>query len=311
MSEPRLRPTTAADLATLSRLTETVFGRRRAPELLCWLLLHTDEGLDLASRVAVDSGRVVGHVAVLRSRYRWRGRAATGSHPLLWMVAPEARGRAGLRLGRWCLSHGDFTLIVGGTPTSRKILGHRHFTVAGRAVELRLPTAAGSRPRARVGGTELLPYEPAAAAAGDETGPLVNLAAPAHLRWLAACPTLESRLYTLARAGAPLGPVLLYVNRRVDPPRGRIVHLPWAGAGWREPLRLALDELAAAGCRSASLLATDPGLLEAAAALGGEPFYERPVLYRQAPRPASPAAAWREPLWHLTYLEADLAYRRV
>jgi hypothetical protein len=100
--------------------------------------------------------------------------------------------------------------------------------------------------------------------------------------------------------------VLLYWQRRSDPPAGRIVHLPWLGeAGWRAGLAPILERLAGGGCESASLLAADPGLIQAATALGGRPFYERPVWFRAAAELEEPAD------WHLTYLEGDLAYRNV
>ncbi len=302
MSGPTLRPTTAGDLPALSRLTEAVFGRRRSPELLRWLLLSDRPGLDLQSRVVEQDGEVVGHVAVLCSRYGCRDRVVVGSHPVLWMVAPEARGRAGIVLGRWCLSHQDFTTVVGGTPTSRTILDKRHFVRAALAIEIRLPTRAAGA--AAGSGCELVAYDGVNGAQAPD-GVMVGLADPSHLHWLADCPQLASRLLTLRIAGTTTGPVLLYVNRRVDPPSGRIVHLPWCGGRWDQALRLALEELAGAGCASASLLVTCPELLAAARELGGEPFYERPVFFRKQREMPEPAG------WHLSYLEGDLAYRRV
>lgn len=308
MSESTLRPTTEEDLPILSQLTETVFGRRRSPELLRWLLFGVGDGggVELESKVATSGGRIVGHVAVLRSRYRRGDQEVIGSHPMVYMVAPEARGRAGVRLGRWCLSHGDFTMIVGGSPTSQAILHKRHFVHAARALELRVPTTNTGAGTSSGSELELLPYEPASYPAAAPEGPVHNLAVEEHLRWLAACPGLEPHLHTLYRGGTPLGPVLLYVDRRVDPPRGRIVHLPWLGEEWRPLLCVLLGELAAAGCHTASLLASTPELVESASALGGEVFHRRTAFYRRARGPA-----WQEASWHLTYLEADLAYRRI
>jgi hypothetical protein len=99
--------------------------------------------------------------------------------------------------------------------------------------------------------------------------------------------------------------VLLYIDRRATPPGARIVHLPSTPDDLAGALRRILAELAAAGCARASYLASCPAQQSAALQLGGEPFYERPIFFRAQRDLPTPAA------WHLSYLEGDLAYRRI
>jgi hypothetical protein len=302
VSDLVLRPTAEGDLAALSELTEIVFGRRRPVELLRWLVLGGDMGVALESRVAVRDGRVVGHAGVLAGSYRWGERIAVGVHPILWMVAPEARGQAGMRLGGWCTDRGDFSLVIGGTPMSQPILDRRRFVRAGVAVELRLPTAGAPLDDR----WELAPWEgEATSEPSSGAAPVRHLPAPSRLRWLAACPALEARLLTLRREGRSLGPVVLVVDRRPSPARGRLVHLPTVETDLAGALRCVLAALAATGCASASYLTTAPEQRAAAERLGGEPFYERPIFYRDQ------AGLQAPPGWHLSYLEGDLAYRRL
>ena len=297
-----LRATTEADLPAISELTEVVFGRQRSLETLRWLLLSAQPGLDLQSEVAINDadGRIVGHVGVLKCLYQWGEHIAVGTHPMLWMLHPRARGRIGVQIGRAATQSGDFSLVVGGTPISKPIMERRRFVQSATTTEVRLPTSAGSG-----GGLELKPFEPAPTRLLPTAGPVVSLPSPARLKWLAACPTLETRLFSLFRDGRNLGPVLLYVNRRGEQPSGRIVHLPWADGAWGEAVQIALAELADAGCESASILTTNDEQLETVQALGGEPFYERVIYFRN--QSGLPDASG----WHLSYLEGDMAYRRV
>jgi len=342
VSELLLRTTSEGDLPALSELTEVVFGRRRSVELLRWLVLGGDTGVALESRVAVRDGRVVGHAGFLSGRYRWGARIAVGVHPILWMVAPEARGQAGMQLGGWCTDRGDFSLVIGGTPMSQPILDRRRFVRGGVAVELRLPTAgapadgewelapweetdaaieprgagpgsAPPEPRPQVGAAAATsrkdprrrPEREAARGPSSGAAPVRHLPAPSRLRWLAACPALEARLLTLRREGRSIGPVVLFVDRRPGPPRGRVVHLPDVETDLAGALRCVLAALATAGCASASYLTTAPEQRAAAESLGGEPFYERPIFYRDQ------AGLQAPPGWHLSYLEGDLSYRRL
>lgn len=298
---PNLRPTRPEDLPAISDLTEAVFGRRRSPELLDWLLLSGEAGGVRESRVAEADGRIVGHVGRIKSRYAWRGRVVSGGHPILWMLSPQARGQIGVQQGHWCTEHGDLSLVLGGTPASRPIMERRGFIDAGVATEVRLP--AGD---ARSGGEiRLEAGEPVAAPAPGADGPVVNLAEAERLCWLAACPELEARLLRARRGDELLGPVLLYLNRGPETTTGRIVHLPWSSGAGPALLDAALAELARAGCTTASVLTTSAEQLETAVARGGEPFYERPIYFRNQAGLTDPRR------WHLTYLEGDLGYRGV
>ena len=146
-----LRRTTEADLPAISELTEAVFGRRRSLDVLRWLLLSAQPGLDVMSEVAVnnDDGRLVGHVGVLKSLYQWGEHIAVGAHPMLWMLHPDARGRIGIQLGHACTRSGDFSLVVGGTPASKPIMDKRRFVRSAATTELRLPTDVGTAGEAR------------------------------------------------------------------------------------------------------------------------------------------------------------------
>lgn len=300
-----LRATTEDDLPAISELTEAVFHRRRSVEVLRWLLLSAQPGLDLQSEVAVNDadGRIVGHVGALKALYQWGEHIAVGAHPMLWMLHPRARGRIGVQLGRSGTQSGDFSLVVGGTPNSKPIMERRRFVHSATTTELRLGTAVGQAGGA--GSLELRPFEPAPTRLLPAAGPVVSLVTPARLKWLAACPTLEAHLFSVFEDDVNLGPMLLYVNRRGDEPSGRIVHLPWADGRWGSYVRLALAELAKAGCRTASILTTSNEQLETVVELGGEPFYERIIYFRN--QSGLPEASG----WHLSYLEGDLAYRRV
>ena len=59
------------------------------------------------------------------------------------------------------------------------------------------------------------------------------------------------------------------------------------------------------GCAEATVLATEEGLSRATESLGGEVFYRRPLWFRNPNSGVEPAR------FHLTYMEGDLAYRRV
>ena len=299
-----LRPTTEEDLPAIADLTEVAFGRRRSLDVLRWLLLSAQPGLDVQSEVAIndDDGRLVGHVGVLKSLYQWSEHIAVGAHPMLWMLHPDACGRIGIQIGHACTRSGDFSLVVGGTPKSKPIMERRRFVRSATTTELRLPTSAGE---AGAGGLELRPFEPAPTRLLPAAGPVVSLPSPARLKWLAACPTLETRLFSLFRDGRNIGPVLLYVNRRGEQTSGRIVHLPWADGDWGAFVKIALTELEVAGCESASILTTCDEQLETVRELGAEPFYERVIYFRN--QSGLPDASG----WHLSYLEGDMAYRRV
>ncbi len=300
-----LRPTRERELPRLSDLTESVYGVRREPEVLRWLLFGYGDGPEVESLVAERHGRVVGHVASLHCRYRIHGRTATGAHRMLWMVEPESRGRAGVPLaGR--TPETDFEVVLGGTAATKAMLVMRGFREVGEALEVRLSTAASPAAVAPAQpGVALGAYEPAAVAPAPPAGTLVNLAEPGHLAWLAACPEHDGLLFTLERSGEPLGPVLLYVNRANDPPTGRIVHMPWLEQDADLALAAILDRLGREGCAEATVLTTEESLLRAAESLGGEVFYRRPLWFR------SPNGGVEPDRFCLTYMEGDLAYRRV
>ena len=299
-----LRPTAESELPRLSELTEVVYGIRREPEVLRWLLFHSGAGPEVESVVAERRGRIVGHMASLHCRYRVHGGTVTGAHRMLWMVEQGARGRAGVPLaGR--TPETDFEVVLGGTAATKAMLVMRGFREVGEALEVRLNTTTADARAATHAGVALADFDPAAdgpAAPGDT---LVNLAEPDHLEWLAACPEHEGLLFTLERAGEPLGPVLLYVNRANDPPTGRIVHMPYLAEGADSVLAAILDRLGREGCAEATVLTTEESLLRAAEALGGDVFYRRPLWFRNPNGAVEPAR------FYLTYMEGDLAYRRV
>ena len=299
----RLRPGVEADLERLSDLTESVYGLRRAPEVLRWLLFDGPPGPEVESLVAEKRRRVVGHVAALNSRYRIHDRFAKGAHRMLWMVEQGSRGAAGVPLGG-SVPDAEFEVVLGGTPTTQSILVLRGFERVGEACELRLATAAGLK-GASGPEVELLPYDPRAVAPVNVADQLVNVADPGHLAWLAACPEHDGFLFTLGSGGRTLGPVLLYVNRANDPPTGRIVHLPYLTDDVAPALRAALAELARQGCAQATVLVTDDALRDAAESLGGETVYRRPLWFRSPNGEINPGS------FYLTYMEGDLAYRRV
>ncbi|MXW00914.1 MAG: GNAT family N-acetyltransferase [Holophagales bacterium] len=299
-----LRPSTESELPRLSELTEVVYGVRREPEVLRWLLFHPGPGPEVESSVAERHGRIVGHVASLHCRYWVHGGTVTGAHRMLWMVEHAARGRAGVPLaGR--TPDTDFEVVLGGTAATKAMLVMRGFREAGEALEVRLSTAAAGSATTRPTGLELVDFDPAAAGPGAPRDTLVNLAEPDHLAWLAACPEHDGLLFTLQRSGEPLGPVLLYVNRANDPPTGRIVHMPCLEEDAALALLAILDRLGREGCAEATVLTTEDGLLRATESLGGEVFYRRPLWFRNPNRAVEPVR------FYLTYMEGDLAYRRV
>ena len=298
-----LRPGGEDDLERLSDLTEIVYGLRREPDILRWLLFSGPPGPKVESLVAERQGEVVGHVGSLNSSYRIHDRMARGAHRMLWMVEPGSRGAAGVPLGG-SVPDAEFEVVLGGTPTTQSMLVLRGFQRVGEACELRLPTAVGSRGAAGLE-VDLLSYDPAAVAPDAGSYRLVNVADPGHLAWLAACPEHDGLVFTLSRAGQTLGPLLLYVNRANDPPTGRIVHLPYLAEGAAPVLRAALAELASLGCAEATVLVTEDRLRAAAESLGGETVYRRPLWFR------NPGGGIVPKSFYLTYMEGDLAYRRV
>jgi len=299
-----LRPSTESELPRLSELTEVVYGIRREPEVLRWLLFHPGPGPEVESSVAERHGRIVGHVASLHCRYRLHGGTVTGAHRMLWMVEHAARGRAGVPLaGR--TPDTDFEVVLGGTAATKAMLVMRGFREVGEALEVRLSTAAAGAATARQTGLALAGFDPAAAGPAAPRDTLVNLAEPDHLAWLAACPEHDALLFTMERSGEPLGPVLLYVNRANDPPTGRIVHMPWLEEDADLALLAILERLGRDGCAEATVLTTEECLLRATESLGGEVFYRRPLWFRNPNRAVEPAR------FFLTYMEGDLAYRRV
>ncbi len=92
MSKVVVRPTEPRDLPRISDLTEGVFGIRRREELLGWLLENPRAPEQIDSWVAERRGEVVGHVAILKCRYRVGSHRVTGAHAYLWMVEPGVRG---------------------------------------------------------------------------------------------------------------------------------------------------------------------------------------------------------------------------
>ncbi len=298
-----LRPGVESDLERLSDLTDIVYGLRREPDILRWLLFSGPPGPEVESLVAERQGEVVGHVGSLNSSYRIHDRIARGAHRMLWMVEPGSRGAAGVPLGG-SVPDAEFEVVLGGTPTTQSILVLRGFQRVGEACELRLATAVGDKGGAGLE-VDLVAYDSAAMVPEAGRERLVNVADPGHLAWLAACPEHDGLLFTLSRAGRTLGPLLLYVNRANDPPTGRIVHFPYVGEGAAPVLRASLAELASLGCAEATVLATENRLQAAAESLGGETYYRRPLWYR------NPGGTMNPKSFYLTYLEGDLAYRRV
>lgn len=303
MKNIALRATRESDLPQLSDLTFEVFGKRRDPELLAWLLSNRRCPEQIDSWVAELDGRVVGHTAVLKSRYLMGTRRSTGAHAYLWMVAEEHRGDAGVALARRVVTHGDFLVVLGGTPTTQAILSGRRFTVLTEALEYLIHTGdcGGSEASDLVARSSFETVDPA-------PGAISNVAAPEHLEWLADCPELEAHRFAFERDGRSLGPVLVYVNRTESPTAGRLVHMPYLGEDpevWLGGLRQVGRELSALGCSAWSVLATHPALIAACEAAGGEVIGQRPVWLRERNEVLA------EGPWHLTYLEGDLAYRRV
>ncbi len=303
MKDVLLRFGVEDDLDRLSDLTEIVYGRRREPDILRWLLFSGPPGPEVESLVAERQGQVVGHVGSLNSGYRIHDRTARGAHRMLWMVEPGSRGAAGVPLGG-SVPDAEFEVVLGGTPTTQAILELRGFQRAGEACELRLATAREEKEGSGLE-VDLAPYDPATVAADAGGERLVNIADPGHLTWLAACPQHEGLLFTLSRAGQTLGPLLLFVNRAKSPPTGRIVHFPYLGEAAAPVLRAALAELASQGCVEATVLATEDTLQAAAESLGGETVYRRPLWFR------NPGGGIVPKSFYLTYMEGDLAYRRV
>ncbi len=312
MSDVVVRATVESDLPLISDLTERVFGRRRDPALLRWLLENPEAPGQIDSWVAETDGRIVGHTAVLKCRYHMGGgpteSLATGVHAYLWMVDSELRGRAGMKLGTAIVNHSDFHIVVGGSPTTKAILTGRRFAEAGEAKEYRI-----GRAELPAGDGDGFALAPASAAAPPPAplpaGVVANEAAPEHLAWLARCPDLESHLFALERDGCYLGPVLLFVNRRVSPAAGRLVHLPYLGddpEAWSRGLATIARELARLECRSWTLLATHPAMARACDSADSEIVGRRPVWIKERREVLGGAETW-----HLTYLEGDLAYRRV
>lgn len=301
-----LRPSTENELDRLSELTEIVYGVRREADVLRWLLFPPDSGPDVESLVAERRGRVVGHVASLQCRYRNHGRTVVGAHRMLWMVEADARGAAGVPLGGRSPDT-DFEVVLGGTAATKAILVMRGFREVGEALEVRLSTRRPGKAKAAADGPSitLRDYDSAVRALPAADDMLVNVADPGHLAWLASCPEHDSLLFTLERPGEALGPVLLYVNRANSPPTGRIVHMPCVEEDAAPALAAILDRLAREGCAEASVLTTEDGLLKAAESLGGEVFYRRPLWFRNPNGRVAPER------FYLTYMEADLAYRRV
>lgn len=301
MSAVAVRPTREDDLARISDLTERVFGVRREAALLRWLLRHPHAAGQVDSWVAEADGEVLGHVAILKSGYLAEGRRLLGAHAFLWMVDPEARGDAGMSLGRTIVRYEDFLIVLGGSPATKAILSGRRFSQAEEAREyLFHRPAVGGEAAFDLLDRDGVPDEPAPPTV------CVNEAASGHLDWLAACPELESHRFDLAAAGRSLGPVLVYVNRRVQPACGRLVHLPYLEPeAWTSALARIGREFSRLECPSWSVLATLPALARSCEAAGARLTGRRPVWFRK--KTAVPGAA----SWHLTYLEGDLAYRRV
>ena len=161
-----LRPTAESELDRLSELTETVYGVRREPEVLRWLLFQPGAGREVESLVAERRGRVVGHVASLECRYRVHGRTVSGAHRMLWMVEADARGAAGVPLaGR--SPDTDFEVVLGGTAATKAMLVMRGFREVGEALEVRLPTGAARE----AAGTGVVAAEEAARDAGRGASP--------------------------------------------------------------------------------------------------------------------------------------------
>lgn len=303
MSALAVRPTREEDLPQISELTERVFGVRRDPGLLRWLLRNPHAPDQIDSWVAERGGEILGHVAILKSGYLARGRRLTGAHAFLWMVEADSRGDAGMSLGRTIIGYDDFLIVLGGSPATKAILSGRRFSQADEAREYLFrgpaPGDDGFELSDGIGAADkAVPPPPAVC---------VNEAASEHLDWLADCPELEAHRFELAAGGRSLGPVLVYVNRRTSPAGGRLVHLPYLGdapEAWTSALARIGREFERLRSPSWSLLATHPALVGACEAAGAELLGQRPVWFRK--RRDVPGTE----TWHLTYLEGDLADRK-
>lgn len=305
--DAEVRRATGDDLPSISDLTETVFGRRRSLETLGWLLHNAHDPGQIDSWVVERRGVVRGHVAILKGRYRILRSGAeecelVGAHAVLWMVEANERG-VGVLLGTKIVGYEDFLIVVGGTPTTQAILRGRGFRRPFRVQELRGPIAE------IVGGAGDVVFaqdrlEEPEVKSSPRGGLVQNLARPTHLRWLAGCPELSSRLGSLVVAGRVLGPVLLLA----EGDGGRIAHLPYLGEDaevWRGALVACALALAEMGCSFLSVLVSEPALLDAWSDVGLETFRSRPVWVR------GPAHLLDVERWHLSYLEGDLAYRGI
>jgi hypothetical protein len=303
MARVQILPTEDFHLPGISDLTHEVFGLRRPVSLLQWLLANPYWPDQVDSWVMVSNERVVGHTAVLKCSYVCPEGLVTGAHAFLWMVLPEFRGRASVGLGVRISEYDDFLLILGGSATTKTILAGRNFTQATEAREYRFSPRGASQDR-----IDLVPGAPGSDSSPSPTSVVANCADPRHLRWLADCPELESHRFTLHADGEAMGEVQLFVNHEPSTPSGRLVHIPYLGhdpAIWIQALIAVGFELEKLGCGSVSLLATHPALVEAAEEMGAEITGLRPVWMKERSRSPSGGP------WHLTYLEGDLAYRRV
>ena len=179
------RPTLPGDGPKLARLAQRLLGV--APDSpmfsehqMRWKYWSTpsDAGLP-RGYVLVRDGVIVAHAAVLPLRYRAGGGAFTLLHPFDWMSEPSAIGSGAALLSRLA-KLADGLLIVGGSETTRRMVGPLGFRASGEVSLYAAPALPSPATPSR-----LRPLAPDALPGPSETPPTWSV--ERQPAWLEAC----------------------------------------------------------------------------------------------------------------------------
>jgi hypothetical protein len=238
------------------------------------------------SHVLVRDGRIVAHAGVLPLACRASGRTLTVLHPFDWISEPKAIGSGAALLQRLAkLAHG--LLIVGGSETTRRMVGPLGFRALGEVTCYAAPLDAGYNELDRLAADSPGSRSTTAADCEGAAAPapwLTFLHPPERLQECTDCPATPMSVHTLTSDGKPSGGFVL----AFAPGQARIAAF-WCRSGriddYIAVIRLARREAAArAGSDEVVAMANVPVEQQALVAAGFRTTGSVPIFLLAAAR---------------------------
>lgn len=266
-----------------------LFNQRKSVEELKWLFRDPQNPEQYNAFVALDSsGRIVGCIGYVISKYKQNEKELNGVIPMSWKILSYYKGMAGVFLMKKVLEIGDFVFTVGGTKIAHTLFpifkleflkgGYKYFKIFNISkfyislednlltkilkTILLMPAYFKKLESKNIyKDLKLTAYNPDTFTPDllenkDFHKPLSK----AHLSWLLDCPVGRAYAFNIKKGEKNFGVCVFYIKEFKNTCRGRIVYLPFLGKDlklWRSVLFKSFEFFKAQGCCSISAIATN------------------------------------------------------